>query len=151
MLADPNRAGAYNLRGLIYARLDEPALAEDSFRRALQLAPSDGDTRHNYGWFLCQSGREADSVKYFLQAIRNPLYPTPWRSYSAAGVCSLRLKQLKDAEAFFERALKFEPDEPASLVGMGLIRYQQGNIGEARKLVSRYNKLVTPTLSLIHI
>ena len=34
---------------------------------------------------------------------------------------------------------------PASLVGMGLIRYQQGNIGEARKLVSRYNKLVTPT------
>jgi len=28
---------------------------------------------------------------------------------------------------------------------MGLIRYQQGNIGEARKLVSRYNKLVTPT------
>ncbi|HEX6157561.1 MAG TPA: type IV pilus biogenesis/stability protein PilW, partial [Burkholderiales bacterium] len=27
----------------------------------------------------------------------------------------------------------------------GLIRYRQGNIGEARKLVSRYNKLVTPT------
>ena len=131
--------------GLVYMQMKDQSRAEASFERALRLAPNDADINHNYGWFLCQSGREADSVKYFLQAIRNPLYPTPWRSYSAAGVCSLRLKQLKDAEAFFERALKFEPDEPASLVGMGLIRYQQGNIGEARKLVSRYNKLVTPT------
>jgi type IV pilus assembly protein PilF len=57
----------------------------------------------------------------------------------------MKLKQFKDAEAFFERALKLEPDEPPSLVGLGLIRYRQGNIGEARKLVARYNKLVTPT------
>jgi type IV pilus assembly protein PilF len=57
----------------------------------------------------------------------------------------MKMNQLKDAEAFFERALKFEPDEAASLVGLGQIRYRQGNIGEARKLVTRYNKLVTPT------
>ena len=143
--SDANYAPAYGMYGLVYMQMKDQGRAEASFERALRLAPNDADINHNYGWFLCQSGREADSVKYFLQAIRNPLYPTPWRSYSAAGVCSLRLKQLKDAEAFFERALKFEPDEPASLVGMGLIRYQQGNIGEARKLVSRYNKLVTPT------
>jgi type IV pilus assembly protein PilF len=143
--SDANYAPAYGMYGLVYMQMKDQSRAEASFERALRLAPNDADINHNYGWFLCQSGREADSVKYFLQAIRNPLYPTPWRSYSAAGVCSLRLKQLKDAEAFFERALKFEPDEPASLVGMGLIRYQQGNIGEARKLVSRYNKLVTPT------
>jgi type IV pilus assembly protein PilF len=60
-------------------------------------------------------------------------------------VCTLKTKQFKDAEAFFERALRLEPDDPASLVGLGVIRYRQGNIGEARKLVSRYNKLVTPT------
>jgi type IV pilus assembly protein PilF len=57
----------------------------------------------------------------------------------------MKLKQFKDAEVFFERALRLEPDEPGSLVGLGLIRYRQGNIGEARKLVARYNKLVTPT------
>ena len=91
--------------GLVYMQMKDQSRAEASFERALRLAPNDADINHNYGWFLCQSGREADSVKYFLQAIRNPLYPTPWRSYSAAGVCSLRLKQLKDAVAFFERAL----------------------------------------------
>jgi type IV pilus assembly protein PilF len=143
--ADANYAPAYGMYGLVYMQMKDQSRAEASFERALRLSPNDADINHNYGWFLCQSGREPESVKYFLQAIRNPLYPTPWRSYSAAGVCTMKLKQFKDAEAFFERALRFEPDEPASLVGLGLIRYQQGNIGEARKLVSRYNKLVTPT------
>jgi type IV pilus assembly protein PilF len=143
--ADGNYAPAYGMYGLVYMQTKEHTRAEESFERALRLAPNDADINHNYGWFLCQTGREPASVKYFLQALRNPLYSTPWRSYSAAGVCTLKMNQLKDAEAFFERALKFEPDEPASLVSLSQIRYRQGNIGEARKLVARYNKLVTPT------
>jgi type IV pilus assembly protein PilF len=143
--ADANYAPAYGMYGLVYMQMKDQTRAEESFERALRLAPSDADINHNYGWFLCQTGREPASVKYFLQAIRNPLYAMPWRSYSAAGVCTMKMNQLKDAEAFFERALKFEPDEPASLVSLGQIRYRQGNIGEARKLVTRYNKLVTPT------
>jgi type IV pilus assembly protein PilF len=143
--ADASYAPAYGMYGLVYMQMKENKRAEESFERALRLAPNDGDINHNFGWFLCQTGREPASVKYFLQAIRNPLYATPWRSYSAAGVCTLKMDQLKDAEAFFERALKLEPDEPASLVSLGQIRYRQGNIGEARKLVTRYNKLVTPT------
>jgi type IV pilus assembly protein PilF len=143
--ADANYAPAYGMYGLVYMQMKDQTRAEESFERALRLAPNDADINHNYGWFLCQTGREPASVKYFLQAIRNPLYAMPWRSYSAAGVCTMKMNQLKDAEAFFERALKLEPDEPASLVGLGQIRYRQGNIGEARKLVTRYNKLVPPT------
>jgi type IV pilus assembly protein PilF len=143
--ADSSYAPIHGMFGLVYMQLKETNRAEESFERALRLAPNDADINHNYGWFLCQTGREPASVKYFLQALRNPLYSTPWRSYSAAGVCTLKMNQLKDAEAFFERALKFEPDEPASLVSLSQIRYRQGNIGEARKLVARYNKLVTPT------
>ena len=33
LVADPTFPEAYNLRGLIYMRLDDPASAEDSFRR----------------------------------------------------------------------------------------------------------------------
>jgi len=144
-MADGNYAPAHGMYGLVYMQMKDQTRAEASFERALRLSPNDADINHNYGWFLCQTGREPESVKYFLQAIRNPLYPTPWRSYSAAGVCTMKMKQFKDAEAFFERALRFEPDEPASLLHLGQIRYQQGNIGEARKLVSRHNKLVTPS------
>ena len=143
--ADSSYAPVHGMFGLVYMRLNENGRAEESFERALRLSPNDADINHNYGWFLCQTGREPASIKYFLHAIRNPLYPAPWRSYSAAGQCTLKMNRTKDAEAFFERALKLEPDEPASLLQLGQIRYRQGNIGEARKLVARHNKLVNPS------
>jgi type IV pilus assembly protein PilF len=143
--ADPGYAPAHGMLGVVYQELRENQLAERSFERALQLAPNDPDINHNYGWFLCQTKREQASMAYFQQAIRNPLYPMPWRSYSAAGQCSMRTKNVKDAEDYFQRALRLEPDDPASLLYLGQIRYQQGNVADARKLVARYNKLVTPT------
>jgi len=143
--ADSNYAPAHSMFGLVYMELKENRLAEDSFERALRLSPGEPDINHNYGWFLCQNQRESESIRYFLQAIRNPLYTTPWRSYSAAGLCSMRIDKPKDAEEFFLRALRQEPDEPTSLLQLGQIRYRQGNLDEARKLVSRYNKLLTPS------
>ena len=144
-MADANYAPAYGMFGLVYMQMKDNQRAESSFERALRLSPNDADINHNYGWFLCQTAREPASIAFFLNAIRNPLYATPWRSYSAAGVCSFKVNQLKDAEAFFDRALRFEPDEPSALLYMGQIRYRQGNLGEARKLVARHNKLVTPS------
>jgi type IV pilus assembly protein PilF len=143
--ADANYAPAYSLYGLVYMELRENTLAQTNFERGLRLSPTDPDINHNYGLFLCQTGRENESIKYFLQAVRNPLYPTPWRSYAAAGQCSLRKDNLKDAEEYFIRALRQEPNDPISLLQLGLIRYRQGNLDDARKLVSRYNKLVEPT------
>jgi type IV pilus assembly protein PilF len=143
--ADSNYAPTYSMYGLVYMDLRENQLAQTNFERALGLSPTDPDINHNYGLFLCQSGRENESLKYFQQAVRNPLYRTPWRSYSAAGQCAMRKGNLKDAEDFFQRALRQEPDDPQSLLLLGQIRYRQGNMEEARKLVTRYNKLVDPT------
>jgi type IV pilus assembly protein PilF len=143
--ADARYAPAHSLYGLVYMELRENKLAEQSFERALSIAPNDGDINHNYGVFLCQTRREPDSIKYFNQAIRNPLYPTPSRSYSAAGVCSMRTGNPKEAEQYFERALRLDPDEPASLLHLGQIRYKPGKMDEARRLVSRYNKLADPS------
>jgi type IV pilus assembly protein PilF len=142
--ADSSYPAAHSMLGLVYMELKENQLAEQSFERALRLSPNDPDINHNYGWFMCNSAREKDSIKYFSQAIRNPLYPSPWRSYSAAGVCSLKAGNVKDAEEFFQRALRLEPDDAPSLIKLGEIRYRQGQTDEARKLVSRYNKLTTP-------
>ena len=143
--ADSNYPLAYSMFGLVYMELRENQLAQSNFERALQLAPTDPDINHNYGWFLCQTNRENESIKYFMQAVRNPLYPTPWRSYSTAGVCSLRKNNLKEAEDFFQRALGLEPNDPSSLLQLGQMRYRQGSLDEARKLVGRYNKIVEPT------
>jgi len=143
--ADPNYATTYSMYGLVYMELRENRLAPENFERALQLSPTDPDVNHNYGRFLCQNGREAESIKYFLQAVRNPLYATPWRSYSSAGQCAMRKDNIKDAEAYFLQALRQEPDDASSLLHMGLIRYRQGSLEDARKMVARYNKVSEPT------
>ncbi len=38
-----------------------------------------------------------------------------------------------------------EPDDGPSLIKLGEIRYKQNQIEEARRLVTRYNKLITPS------
>jgi type IV pilus assembly protein PilF len=143
--ADPGYAPAHGMFGLVYMELKEYKLAEQSFQRGLELASQDPDLNHNYGWFLCQTQRENESIKYFMHAIRNPLYATPARSFAAAGICALRKNDLKDAEQYFLNALKIDPDDPASLLQLGQIRYRQGNFEVSRQLAARFNKLVEPT------
>ncbi len=143
--ADPGYAMAYSILGAVYMELRESELARQNFERALRLAPGDPEINHRYGWFLCQSGREAEAVHYFQQAMRNPLYPTPWRSAAAAGLCAHRKGMLREAEGYFVAALQQDPDEPTSLLHLAEIRYRQGELEEARRLVARYNRLLEPS------
>jgi type IV pilus assembly protein PilF len=143
--ADASYALAHSMFGLVYADLKETSKADESFQRALRLSPNDPEINHAYGWFLCQTSREKESIGFFLQAIRNPLYAAPSRSYTAAGMCSLRMKNTKDAEEFFARALKLDADDPGALLQLGQLRYRQGNVEDARKLVSRHLKLASPS------
>jgi len=143
--ADPSYAPTYGMFGLVYMELRERPLAEENFQRALNLSPNDPDINHNYGWYLCQTGREDGSVQYFLRAIRNPLYQKPWRSYSAAGLCLLRIDKIADAEGLFERALKLNPNDARAILQMGAIRYREGAYDKAQEWVRRFGKVRLPT------
>src|SRR5262249_21137683 len=63
--ADGNYGPANNVAGLIYGRLKEDRLAEDSFRRALAISPTDYDAHNNYGLFLCDRKREREAIEHF--------------------------------------------------------------------------------------
>jgi len=142
--ADPGYATAYGMFGLVYMELKENVLAKANFERALGLAPDDPDINHNYGWFLCQSGREADSMAYFERALSNPLYATPARTHTAAGTCALRRGDLKSADASLQKALALDPNQPAALLQLAQVRYRQANYPESRRLLARHAKLVEP-------
>jgi len=141
LAADPNYAPAYNVQGLVRMDLRDMQAAEESFKRGLQLAPQDPDLNHNYGWFLCQTNRTEQSVQWFMNAVKNPLYRNPARSYAAAGRCSERFDP-KQAAEFYERALKIEPNHVSALLPYADLQYRQGHLNEARTLVTRYHKLV---------
>ena len=143
--ADSNYAPAYNVLGLVHMDLRENSVAQQHFERGLRLAPNDPDINNNYGWFLCQTGREAQSISYFLAALKNPLYNTPARSYVNAGLCSMKSNNERDAIEYFERALRSAPDNPQALLNLASVQYKRGQLETARGLIGRFNKVVEPS------
>lgn len=145
LAADGNYAPAYNLLGLTHMSLNEPRLAEENFNKALYLAPRDPEISNNYGWFLCQTNRERESLAYFNAAIRNPLYATPTKPNTNAGICAMRLKDDKTAEAYLLEALKSSPDNTQAMYWLGELTYRQGRYVEARQWIANIDKLQEPT------
>lgn len=137
LAARPDLPEAFNLRGLIYAALGEPRLAEDSFRRALQLAPRDADAMHNFGWFLCQSSRFAESDALFRQALAQPQYRDTVRTLMAQGVCQARAQRWSDAEATLTRAYELDPGNPVSGFHLADLLFRRGEFERARFYVRR--------------
>jgi len=138
--SDPDFAPALNVLGLVYMELRDDQAAETSFRRALRVSPLDSDTNNNYGWFLCQRKREQESIKYFLAALRNPLYTTPDKSWVNAGVCARQAGDLANAEDYFQKALKVRPAQPQALFQMADMAYKSKNYSGAKTYLMRLQR-----------
>jgi type IV pilus assembly protein PilF len=134
---DPNYVSAYNVLGLVYMELRDDKAAESSFQRALRINALDSDSNNNYGWFLCQRKQEKESVKYFLAALRNPLYQTPEKSWVNAGICARQAGDLVNADDYFQKALKLRPNQPVALQNLADMAYKRANYAEAKSYLAR--------------
>lgn len=139
--SDSNYGPAYNVAGLVYSNLKEDRLAERNFERALQINPLDSDANNNYGRYLCQRKREEEGIKYFLAALRNPLYQNPDRSYVNAGLCARRRGDLAAAQDYFTQALKLRSNQPQALYQIADILYGKGEYADAKGYLSRMGQI----------
>ena len=140
-----NYAPAYNVLGLIHMDLGQNALSEEAFKRALALMPGDSDTLNNYGWFLCQTKRERESIAFFMQALKDPLYPTPYKPYLNAGTCSLRSGDEAAAEGYFRRAFDLDSSNVSTMLKLGELYLKKSDMERARFYTDRINKNSDPT------
>lgn len=145
--ADSNFVQAYSLRGLIHAQLRENAKADEDFRKALSLKPNDPDVNNNYGWYLCNSDRARQSIAYFLNALKDPLYDTPDVAYANAGACAMKAGDLDGAQNYLLNALRLaRGNAPATRLLMADLLYRRGNFDEAKVYLSDGIKAMdTPT------
>ena len=136
---DSSYGPAYNLMGLAHMHLGESQPARDNFERALRLASSDPDINNNFGWFLCQNGETARAMQLFGEAIKNPLYATPTRPYTNAGLCALQANDLQTAEINFLLAINADPGNSQAIYNLAALFYRRGNYLEARKQLSNFH------------
>jgi len=131
--ADSDYVQAYSIRGLVYGQLKEYERAESDFHRALSISPNDPEVNNNYGWYLCETGKERQSIAYFLQALKNPLYETPDRAYTNAGTCALKAGDLDGAQRYLLNALTIARDGGGTArLQLAKLFYQRGIYQEAR-------------------
>jgi type IV pilus assembly protein PilF len=137
---DPNSADAHSVRALIYMDMGENRLAEDNFQRAMKLAPQNPDFTNNYGWFLCQTGRESQSISYFDSTLKNRAYQSPAKALNNAGVCSLRMKDAAKAEQYFKQAFQHDPGNLDTNTNLAKVYLAHGDYRQARFYINRVTK-----------
>jgi type IV pilus assembly protein PilF len=137
--AVPDLAEAHNLRGLIYSMLGDDRLADESFRRALQIKPQDGDALHNYGFFNCERRRYAEADELFARAVVAPGYRSISRSLLLQGVCQARGGNLGSAEKTLLSAYEMDAGNPAIAMNLAEVLYRRADYERARFYVRRVN------------
>jgi type IV pilus assembly protein PilF len=147
--AAPNFADAYSMRGLIYMDMGENTLAENDFLAALKLSPGNPDFSNNYGWFLCQTGRERQSISYFEAAFNNHTYESPAKAFNNAGACSLRLKDKAAAQRYFLQAFQHDPANAKTNYNLAALYYDQRDYERAHFYISRVIKIDVMTADVL--
>lgn len=137
--ADPTYAPAYTLRGLVYSRLNELPLAEESFKRAQQLSPRDPDVLHHYGLFACQQGRYPQAVDLFQQALASPIYGGQAKTLMAKGICQVRAAQFAEAEGSLARSYELDAGNPITAYNLAALQFRRGDYPKAQFTIRRLN------------
>jgi type IV pilus assembly protein PilF len=139
IVIDPTFPDAYTLRGLIYMRLNDMQLAEESFRRAVALNAKDSNAQHNYGWLLCQLGRYDEANRAFEGAMANPLYVDKAKTLMTEGICQARAGHRDDAERNLARSYELDAANPVTGYNLASLLFQRGEYPRARFYIRRLN------------
>ena len=124
-----------------YQSVGELEKTEQAYRKAINTSNVTGDAYNNFGAFLCQQGKYAESEKMFLAAVDQPLYTRSASTYENLGICSRKAGQISQAQHYFAMALKYDPRRRTSLIELTEIDYEQGRYAEAKAQLSRYHRV----------
>lgn len=142
---DPNSVAAHHYSAELYKALNNHELAEQHYKKALRLDANDPAIQNNYGVFLCDRKRYEEAEKHFLLATRISSYRRPDEAYENAGLCALRIPDVKRAEGFFRQALEINPLLPNALYQMALLNYNAQQYLPARAFLQRYGAFASAT------
>ncbi len=146
---DPAYVGGWNLRGLVYMALREDRDAEDSFRQGYRLAPNDAELQNNYGYFLCDRGREREGLQRLDAVLRDPLYATPEKALVNAAQCTQRLHDEPATEAYLRRAVHMAPTYPPAATQLAGLLERSGRRGEAREALRPLLRATPPPQDIL--
>ncbi|HVL15946.1 MAG TPA: DUF6165 family protein [Gemmata sp.] len=127
--AEPLRADAAHLLGVVAHRAGRSAVALEWLGRAADLDPTNAEIFYNLGVANQFTGRHADAADSYQESIRlNPGRP---EVHNNLGYTLLGLGRLDEALAAFDEALRLRPDFPEALANRGEALIRASRLDEA--------------------
>jgi type IV pilus assembly protein PilF len=137
----PKSADAHFAMAYYYQQVDELALTEEYYLKALKFAPENPNIINSYGAFLCEQGRYEKAKSYFLRAVTSKSYVSVAETYENLAICAADQGKTDEAIGFFELALNHQPTRGKSLFFLAQLHKTQGNYGEAKKSLWKYDRV----------
>ena len=120
--SDPEVAGLWVNLGVLYSRDKHYNMAEQAYRQALSVQPSNKSALVNLSIALHHLGREEES-EYYSKKVAYYRDRNPYYHYSRAQF-AYQENELDDAMAYLEEAIKLKRDEHQFYFLRGLVHYQ---------------------------
>jgi type IV pilus assembly protein PilF len=128
---------------LLMMQLKQYPEAEKYFTRSIQSDRENSSAAHDFGVFLCQTGKEPKSIEYFEIAVSNPLFDRADLSYMRAGECLSKINDPK-AEQYLKKALSINSRLRPALLRLAVIKQQSKSYLSARAYIERYFAITEP-------
>jgi type IV pilus assembly protein PilF len=129
---------------LFQDRIGDRGEAYRFYKRAVQLDGNNGESRNNFGAFLCREERFDESEEQFLAALNNPYYQTPALAYENLGTCMRRAGQSEKAEEYLRQALEINPKSALALYQLSTLFLEAKDPMRARAFFQRLEAVENP-------
>ena len=124
--------------------------ADANFRQGLKLTPKDPELNNNYGWYLCQTGRQREAIRYFDVAAADHTYATPAKPLHNAGICLMQVGDDSGAEGYLLKAFKLDPSNAVAMFNLAELYLKRGTYDRAKFYSDRLLSTYQPTAETLY-
>lgn len=142
--AEANYAFAYYLQ-----KTGETAQADAYYRIAIELAPNNGDTRNNYGVFLCEQQKYAEAQAQFLHATQLTDYIRSASTYENLALCAQAQQKVSEALVYLTLASQHQANPSKIIALKAELQYQSGQFDDALMSLEQWFLLQKPTADML--
>ncbi len=142
---DEDAPEALQAMAIVYQRQGEDALADRTFRRAIDADPDLTRARNNYAAFLYDQGRIREACQQLEQAAADTQYANRAQLFANLGQCQRRLGDVEAARRSLQRAQSIDPRRPDSYLRLARLEYDQGRYAIAEQQLQDFLRLAGPT------
>jgi type IV pilus assembly protein PilF len=133
---EANAALAY-----MYQKDEEPALAEEYFKKAINYNPKYTTGHNNYGMFLYTQGRYEEALAQLKIASEDTLYEKRAQVFNNIGLVYFKMGKMAEAEAAFNKSKILDGGNPQTYLEIAQVNFDIHEYNRAQAAYETYVKL----------